>query len=139
MRRALVERRLRMLDYYLSGALTEENVKVLAEEFGVSPRAIWSDFTRRVDWIPRLYSMKDAELKVREMAAFLEKTLERAYQLSIMARNEGAQIGAQRNVAMLVGKLHDLYESLGITPSIYTEFMEKLAKLEEELDIEPEI
>jgi hypothetical protein len=102
----------------------------------LSPRTIWSDFNRRADWIPKLYSMKDAELKVREMAAYLEKSLERAYRLMLIARNEGNQIGAQRNVAMLIEKLHDLYEAHGVTPSVYTEFLEELAKVEERLNLE---
>lgn len=134
MRRDLMERRLKLLDYHFSGGLTQESAQNLAAEFGVSPDTIWSDYSRRADWIPDLFVLRDGDAKVNELAALLEKALRSAYRQMVMSSGS-VKVGALRTVSMIAGQLASLYADTGITKSVWTEFLEKLAKLEEDFDL----
>lgn len=131
MRLDLVKRRLETLDYFFAGGLSDEAVHSLSTKYSVAPQTIWNDWSRRKDWLPRLFSLRDSDLKVHELAARLEKTLTSAYRTMVMTGNENTRIGAQRTVAMISEKLSTLYETHGITPSIYTELLERLLILED--------
>ena len=135
MKRSLAERRLKLLDLHFAGGLDQENVENLASEYGVSPDTIWSDYSRRADWIPDLFVLKDATGKVYELIAVLERALTSAYRQMVVSEGP-TKIGARRDVYALAGKIHEITEAHGMTPSVYTKFLEELAKLEEKLDAE---
>ena len=54
----LLERRAEMLDAVSNGLHPAAVVGQLAEKYGVSERALWSDWERRAKWVPVLLGLE---------------------------------------------------------------------------------
>jgi len=133
MKRKILERRLEMLDYSFSGLRCSEWIPKIAVKYGVTESCIWSDWSRREAWLPKLVQLDKSSLKMGELIGRLERAMTRAYSLMMTTTNESVRIGATRTVGSLSKTMFEIGSQAGFYPSLLRDVLEKLSKLEEEL------
>jgi hypothetical protein len=133
MRLDILERRLTCLQYYFIGAKPSNWIPLIARRYNVSESAVSRDWSRRHDWLPKLAQLQPAETKVAELIKRLELTLETAFKKTVSSSNESVQIGAARTVGQLTRELFSIGQDVGLYPSLEREILEKLTRLEEEI------
>lgn len=133
MNRIILERRLEMLDHSFSGLRTTEWVPTIAQKYEVTESAIWSDWSRREIWLPKIVQLEKTALKMSEIMGRLERALTRAYSLMLTTTNESVRIGATRTVGSLTKTMFDIGSQAGVYPSVLKDIMDKLIHLEEEI------
>lgn len=134
MKHQILERRLSCLDMAFSGLRCSKWVPTVATNYGVSESTIWSDWSRRDKWLPQITQLEKASFKISELISRLERATAKAYGLMLTTSNESVKIGAARTVGSLSKILFDIGSQAGVYPSITKELLEKLTKLEEELE-----
>ena len=90
----LLKRRAEMLDAVSTGLHASAVVSQLAEMYGVSERALWSDWERRERWVPVLLELE----KCGDFADVIEQKLNAvqnaAWSIFLKASNDNARVGA---------------------------------------------
>jgi len=94
----LLRRSAEMLDAVCTGLHPSAVISQLAEKYGVSEKALWSDWLRREKWVPFL-------LELEKFADFSGMVVERlngvqkaAWNIYLKASNDSARVGALRTV-----------------------------------------
>jgi hypothetical protein len=119
----LLKRRAELLDAVSTGLHPSAVVSQLAGKYGVSERALWSDWERRARWVPLLLNLE----KYAGFAEMVEQKLnavqKAAWSIYLKASNDNARVGALRVVL----------DALEIHGSIVQtkEVIERLDRLEE--------
>ncbi len=112
-----------MLDAVSTGLHPSAVVDQLAEKYGVSERALWSDWERREKWVPVLLSLE----KYAEFTDVIEQKLgsvqRAAWSIYLKASNDSARVGALRTVLEALEIHRDIVQTRDI--------IERLGKLEE--------
>jgi len=119
----ILKRRAEMLDAVSTGLHPSAVVAQLAEKYGVTERALWSDWQRREKWVPVLLNLE----KYAEFTDVIEQKLgavqKAAWSIYLKASNDNARVGALRTILEALGIHRDIVQTRDI--------IERLGKLEE--------
>lgn len=119
----ILKRRAEMLDAVSTGLHPSAVVTQLAEKYGVTERALWSDWQRRERWVPVLLSLE----KYAEFGEIVEQKLnavqKAAWSIYLKASNDSARVGALRTVLESLEIHRDIVQTRDV--------IERLYKLEE--------
>jgi hypothetical protein len=120
---AILKRRAEMLDAVCTGLHPSAVISQLAEKYGVSEKALWSDWLRRERWVPFL-------LELEKFADFSGMIVERlngvqkaAWNIYLKARNDSARVGALRTVLEALEIHRDIVQTMDV--------LERLDRLED--------
>ncbi len=112
-----------MLDAVSTGLHPSAVVSQLAEKYGVTERALWSDWQRREKWVPVLLNLE----RYAEFTDVIEQKLnavqKAAWSIYLKASNDNARVGALRTVLEALEIHRDIVQTRDI--------IERLGKLEE--------
>lgn len=112
-----------MLDAVSTGLHPSAVVAQLAEKYGVTERALWSDWQRREKWVPVLLNLE----KYAEFADVIEQKLgvvqKAAWSLYLKASNDSARVGALRTILEALEINRDIVQTRDI--------VDRLDRLEE--------
>jgi hypothetical protein len=119
----ILRRRAEMLDAVCTGLHPSAVIGQLAEKYGVSEKALWSDWLRREKWVPFL-------LELEKFADFSGMVVERlngvqkaAWSIYLQARNDSARVGALKTVLEALEIHRDIVQTMDV--------LDRLDKLEE--------
>jgi hypothetical protein len=119
----IIKRRAEMLDAVCTGLHPSAVIGQLAEKYGVSEKALWSDWLRRERWVPFL-------LELEKFADFSGMVVERLYgvqkaawSIYLKARNDSARVGALRTVLEALEIHRDIVQTMDV--------LDRLDQLEE--------
>ena len=119
----ILKRRAEMLDAVSTGLHPSAVVSQLAEKYGVSERALWSDWQRREKWVPLLLSLE----KYAEFTDVIEQKLgvvqKAAWSIYLKASNDSARVGALRTILEALEIHRDIIQTRDI--------VDRLDRLEE--------
>lgn len=110
----LLMRRAEMLDAVCTGLHPSAVISQLAEKYGVSEKALWSDWLRREKWGPFL-------LELEKFADFSGMVVERlngvqkaAWSIYLKASNDSAHVGALRTVLEALEIHRDIVQTMDV-------------------------
>ena len=119
----ILRRRAEMLDAVCTGLHPSAVIGQLAEKYGVSEKALWSDWLRRERWVPFL-------LELEKFAEFSGMVVERlngvqkaAWSIYLKASNDSARVGALRTVLEALEIHRDIVQTMDV--------LDRLDRLEE--------
>jgi hypothetical protein len=119
----LLRRRAEMLDAVCTGLHPSAVISQLAEKYGVSEKALWSDWLRREKWVPFL-------LELEKFADFSGMVVERlngvqkaAWSIYLKASNDSARVDALRTVLEALEIHRDIVQTIDV--------LDRLDRLEE--------
>jgi len=119
----ILKRRAEMLDAVSTGLHPSAVVAQLAEKYGVTERALWSDWQRREKWVPVLLNLE----KYAEFTDVIEQKLgavqKAAWSIYLKASNDNARVGALRTILEALEIHRDIVQTRDI--------IDRLGKLEE--------
>jgi len=119
----ILKRRAEMLDAVSTGLHPSAVVAQLAEKYGVTERALWSDWQRREKWVPVLLNLE----KYTEFTDVIEQKLgavqKAAWSIYLKASNDSARVGALRTILEALEIHRDIVQTRDI--------IDRLGKLEE--------
>jgi len=119
----ILKRRAEMLDAVCTGLHPSAVISQLAEKYGVSEKALWSDWLRREKWVPFLLELErfgDFSGMVVERLNGVQKA---AWSIYLKASNDSARVGALRTVLEALEIHRDIVQTQDI--------LERLDKLED--------
>jgi len=112
-----------MLDAVSTGLHPSAVVSQLAEKYGVTERALWSDWQRREKWVPILLDLE----KYAEFTDVIEQKLgavqKAAWSIYLKASNDSARVGALRTILEALEIHRDIVQTRDI--------IDRLGRLEE--------
>ena len=112
-----------MLDAVCTGLHPSAVISQLAERYGVSEKALWSDWLRREKWVPFLLELEmfaDFSGMVVERLNGVQKA---AWSIYLKASNDSARVGALRTVLEALEIHRDIVQTLDV--------LDRLDRLEE--------
>jgi len=112
-----------MLDAVCTGLHPSAVIGQLAEKYGVSEKALWSDWLRRERWVPFLLELEkfgDFSGMVVERLNGVQKA---AWSIYLQASNDSARVGALKTVLEALEIHRDIVQTQGV--------LERLDKLED--------
>jgi hypothetical protein len=119
----IIKRRAEMLDAVCTGLHPSAVIGQLAEKYGVSEKALWSDWLRRERWVPFL-------LELEKFADFSGMVVERlngvqkaAWSIYLKASNDSARVDALRTVLEALEIHRDIVQTIDV--------LDRLDRLEE--------
>lgn len=119
----ILRRRAEMLDAVCTGLHPSAVISQLAEKYGVSEKALWSDWLRRDRWVLFL-------LELERFADFSGMVVERlngvqkaAWSIYLKASNDSARVGALRTVLEALEIHRDIVQTQDV--------LDRLDKLED--------
>ena len=123
MKLQILRRRAEMLDAVCTGLHPSALISQLAKKYGVSEKALWSDWLRREKWVPFL-------LDLEKFADFSGMVVERlngvqkaAWSIFLKASNDSARVGALRTVLEALEIHRDIVQTMNV--------LDRLDRLEE--------
>lgn len=119
----ILRRRAEMLDAVCTGLHPSAVIGQLAEKYGVSEKALWSDWLRRERWVPFLLELEkfgDFSGMVVERLNGVQKA---AWSIYLQASNDSARVGALKTVLEALEIHRDIVQTQGV--------LERLDKLED--------
>jgi hypothetical protein len=119
----MLRRRVEMLDAVSTGLHPSVVVSQLASKYGISERALWSDWERRRGWVPFVLGLGKFAGFAEEVGQKLDAVQRAAWSLYLKASNDSARVGALRTVLEALGLHSELVQM--------KEVAERLEKLEE--------
>jgi hypothetical protein len=122
----ILRRRAEMLDAVCTGLHPSAVISQLAEKYGVSEKALWSDWLRREKWVPFL-------LELEKFADFSGMVVERlngvqkaAWSIYLKASNDSARVGALRTVLVALEIHRDIVQTRDVLDRL--DSLEEVAK-----------
>lgn len=112
-----------MLDAVCTGLHPSVVIGQLAEKYGVSEKALWSDWLRREKWVPFLLELEkfgDFSGMVVERLNGVQKA---AWSIYLKASNDSARVGALRTVLEALEIHRDIVQTQDV--------LDRLERLEE--------
>ncbi|MEJ2271171.1 MAG: hypothetical protein P8X91_01515 [Candidatus Bathyarchaeota archaeon] len=119
----LLKRRAEMIDAVCTGLHPSAVIGQLSEKYGVSEKALWSDWLRREKWVPFLLELEkfgDFSGMVVERLNGVQKA---AWSIYLKASNDSARVGALRTVLEALEIHRDIVQTMGV--------LDRLDRLEE--------
>lgn len=112
-----------MLDAVSTGLRPSAVIGQLAGKYGVSERALWSDWQRRSKWVPLLLDLEKYAGFAEMIGQKLNAVQKAAWSIYLKASNDNARVGALRTVLEALEFRRDIVQTEGI--------LERLDRLEE--------
>jgi hypothetical protein len=112
-----------MLDAVSTGLHPSAVVSQLAEKYGVSERALWSDWERRNAWVPLVLGLEKYAGFCDEIRERLNAVQKAAWSIYLKASNDSARVGALRTVLEALEVHGEIVQT--------AEVIERLTSLEE--------
>jgi len=112
-----------MLDAVSTGLHPSAVIGQLAGKYGVSERALWSDWERREKWVPVLLGLERYGGFVDMVEERLNAVQKAAWSIYLKASNDNARVGALRTVLEALEIHRDIVQT--------KEVLERLDRLEE--------
>ena len=119
----ILKRRVEMLDAVSTGLHPSAVIGQLAEKYGVSERALWSDWQRRARWVPVLLDLERYAEFTEVVGQKLNAVQKAAWSIYLQASNDSARVGALRTVLEALEIHRDIVQTRDV--------IERLGKLEE--------
>jgi hypothetical protein len=119
----ILKRRAEMLDAVSTGLHPSAVVTQLAEKYGVSERALWSDWQRRERWVPVLLNLEKYAGFAEVVEQKLNAVQKAAWSIYLKASNDSARVGALRTVLEALEIHRDIVQTRDV--------IERLGRLEE--------
>jgi predicted amidohydrolase YtcJ len=94
----LLKRRVEMLDTVNKGFHPAVVIGQLAEKYKVSERCLWSDWERRMKWVPVLLGLEKYTGFAEGIEAKLNAVQKAAWSIYVHADNDNARVGALKVV-----------------------------------------
>lgn len=112
-----------MLDMVTTGLHPSSVIPQLASKYGVTEKALWSDWQRREKWVPMLLNLEKYAEFTDTIVQKLNAVQKAAWSIYLQASNDSARVGALRTIL----------ESLEIHSDIVQtrDILDRLDKLEE--------
>ncbi len=120
---SVFKRRVEMLDAISTGLHPTIVVSQIAEKYGVSERALWSDWERRSKWVPVLLELEKYASFIDILGQKLNAVQKAAWSIYLKASNDNARVGALKTVLESLEIHRDLVQTQS--------FIDRLEKLEE--------
>jgi len=112
-----------MLDAVCTGLHPSAVISQLAEKYGVSEKALWSDWLRRDKWVPFLLELEKFSDFSGMVVERLNGVQKAAWSIYLKASNDSARVGALRTVLEALEIHRDIVQVQGL--------LDRLGKLEE--------
>ncbi len=112
-----------MLDAVSTGLHPSAVITQLAEKYGVSERALWSDWQRRGKWVPILLNLEKFAEFTEMIRQKLKGVQKAAWSIYLKASNDSARVGALRTILEALEIHRDIVQTRDI--------LERLDKLDE--------
>jgi len=119
----ILRRRAEMLDAVCTGLHPSAVISQLAEKYGVSEKALWSDWLRRDKWVPFLLELEKFSDFSGMVVERLNGVQKAAWSIYLKASNDSARVGALRTVLEALEIHRDIVQVQGL--------LDRLGKLEE--------
>jgi len=119
----ILKRRVEMLDAVSTGLHPSAVIAQLAGKYGLSEKALWSDWERRGKWVPLLLSLEKYAEFADELEHKLNAVQKAAWSVYLKASNDNARVGALRTILESLEVHRDLVQT--------QDFIDRLEKLEE--------
>lgn len=119
----LLKRRAEMLDAVCTGLHPSAVISQLAEKYGVTEKALWSDWLRRERWVPFLLELEKFSDFSGMFVERLNGVQKAAWSIYLKATNDSARVGALRTVLEALEIHRDIVQTQDI--------LDRLDKLEE--------
>jgi len=87
-----------MLDAVSTGFHPSAIMSQISEKYGVSERALWSDWERRSAWVPLVLGLEGFAGFCDEIRERLNAVQKAAWSIYLKASNDSARVGALRTV-----------------------------------------
>ena len=112
-----------MLDAVCTGLHPSAVISQLAEKYGVSEKALWSDWLRRDKWVPFLLELEKFSDFSGMVVERLNGVQKAAWSIYLKASNDSARVGALRTVLEALEIHRDIVQTMDV--------MDRLDQLEE--------
>ncbi len=109
-----------MLRLFLQGIRPSIMVEEIAREFEVSERAIWKDWSKRVNWLPVMLVLDPGNSgeKAAELIAMLDEVRKQLWRVYRNADNSNAEVGALKQITESIEKEFKIRHGLGLFSTI---------------------
>jgi len=112
-----------MLDAVSTGLHPSAVITQLAEKYGVTERALWSDWQRREKWVPLLLDLEKYAGFTEMIGQKLKGVQKAAWSIYLKASNDSARVGALRTILEALEIHRDIVQTRDV--------IERLEKIEE--------
>jgi hypothetical protein len=119
----ILRRRADMLDAVCTGLHPSAVIAQLAEKYGVSEKALWSDWLRREKWVPLLLDLEKFGDFSGMVVERLNGVQRAAWSIYLKASNDSSRVGALRTVLEALEIHRDIVQTMDV--------LDRLEKLEE--------
>ena len=119
----LLRRRAEMLDAVCTGLHPSAVISQLAGKYGVSEKALWSDWLRRDKWVPFLLELEKFSDFSGMVVERLNGVQKAAWSIYLKASNDSARVGALRTVLEALEIHRDIVQTRDV--------LDRLDKLED--------
>ena len=119
----ILRRRAEMLDAVCTGLHPSAVISQLAEKYGVSEKALWSDWLRRENWVPFLLELEKFSDFSGMVVERLNGVQKAAWSIYLKASNDSARVGALRTVLEALEIHRDIVQTMDV--------LDRLDRLEE--------
>jgi len=119
----LLRRRAEMLDAVCTGLHPSAVISQLAKKYGVSEKALWSDWLRREKWVPFLLELEKFSDFSGMVVERLNGVQKAAWSIYLKASNDSARVGALRTVLEALEIHRDIVQTMDV--------LDRLDQLEE--------
>ena len=123
----ILKRRVELLDAVSTGLHPSVVVAQLAEKYGLSEKALWSDWERRGNWVPLLLGLEKYAGFADELGHKLNAVQRAAWSVYLKASNDNARVGALKTILESLEIHRDLVQT--------QDFIDRLEKLEEKAKV----
>lgn len=115
----LVNRRQKLVHLTTAGMPVTDAVKLLAEEFSVTERTLWSDWKTKAEWMPLLLQVKpdDKDNVILAVLAKLNEATQEAYKTYLSCSGEMARVSALRVYLEAIMRELEARQTLGLLPT----------------------
>jgi len=110
----LLRRRAEMLDAVCTGLHPSAVISQLAEKYGVSEKALWSDWLRREKWVPFLLELEKFSDFSGMVVERLNGVQKAAWSIYLKASNDSARVGALRTVLEALEIHRDIVQTMDV-------------------------
>lgn len=115
-----------MLDAVSTGLHPSAVITQLAEKYGVTERALWSDWQRREKWVPTLLNLEKYAEFTEMIAQKLSAVQKAAWSIYLKASNDSARVGALRTVLVALEIHRDIVQTKDVLDRL--DMLEEVAK-----------
>ena len=111
MKTEIRERRIFMMEEYGRSLSEKEAIEATAKKFKVNKGSLYTDWSRRENWLNEIVDLKDSSNMIRQLVFEIYRSLQGITKLSENADNDNCKLGALKLRIKVLFKLVDLYRT----------------------------